>query len=47
MGMAFKQAPDSVVEATRRRAVDAAFGAESNRAKTVADTLGASQVFWR
>ena len=46
MDRAFSQAPDSVVEAARRRAVDAAFGAESNKAKAEADTLEASQVFW-
>ena len=47
MGRAFSQTPDSVVEAARRRAVDSAFRAESNKAKAEADTLGASQVFWR
>ena len=33
MGRTFSQAPDFVVEATRRQAVDAAFGVESNKAK--------------
>ena len=33
--------------AAKRRAIDAASGAHSNRETTVADTLGASQVFWR
>ena len=41
MGRAFRQAPDSVVQAARRRAVDAAFGAESNKAKAEVDTFGA------
>ena len=47
IGRAFSQAPDSLVEAAKRRAIDVALEALSNRESAVVNTLWASQVFWQ
>ena len=47
IGRAFSQAPDSLVEAGKRRAIEVALEALSNRESAVADTLWASHVFWQ
>ena len=47
IGRALSQAPDSLVEAGKRRAIEVALEALSNRESAVADTLWASHVFWQ
>ena len=47
IGRALSQAPDSLAEAAKRRALAVASGALSNKASADADTLGVSQDFWR